>query len=288
MEKENVAFQLYADDLQFIVSFGSGGILAALERAVDLIKKVELWASDNYLKLNADKTQAVIFGTSNRLKSLPSPLTLQLPSSSIQIQHSGKTLGFYLDSSLSMDTQINYVSKSSFHFLRTIRRVREYLDTGSVKLLVEALVLSRLDYCNSLFASITQSSTDRLQRIQNAAEKVVLKGKKFDHVTPLLYKLDWLPIELRIKKKLMSLMWSALHIRKPSNLAELVHWHEPIRRLRSSEASLAKAELAKTKMGEKAFSRIGPSLWNRLPVLVREESSSRVFDSRLRGILLND
>ena len=73
------------------------------------------------------------------------------------------------------------------------------------QLLVHALVTSKLDYCNSLHYSLPKYLIKQLQRVQNAAARVVTVSPKFCHITPVLKNLHWLPIELRIEFKILPL-----------------------------------------------------------------------------------
>jgi hypothetical protein len=71
-----------------------------------------------------------------------------------------------------------------------------------------SIVGSRLDYCNSLLAGTSKSNLVKLQRIQNTLARVTLLKGKFDHITPALKELHWLPIEDRITFKLATLTYN--------------------------------------------------------------------------------
>ncbi|KAK6301287.1 hypothetical protein J4Q44_G00293850, partial [Coregonus suidteri] len=77
--------------------------------------------------------------------------------------------------------------------LYNIRRVRPCLTQEAAQVLIQALVISRLDYCNSLLAGLPACAIKPLQLIQNAAARLVFNLPKFSHVTPLLRTLHWLP-----------------------------------------------------------------------------------------------
>ena len=104
-----------------------------------------------------------------------------------------KNLGVYFDKTLSMNQQVSSVSKSCFHQIRNIGRIRPYITENACKTLVCSLVTSRLDYCNALLYGLPASVIKRLQRIQNIAARVVTRRKKHDHITPTLETLHWLP-----------------------------------------------------------------------------------------------
>ena len=81
--------------------------------------------------------------------------------------------------------RVSNVCAKCFFWLRQLRRVRRSLDVESVKTLVHAFVTTRLDYCNSVLAGVPRAVTDKLQRVLNAAARIVSGTRKFDHVRQL-------------------------------------------------------------------------------------------------------
>jgi len=71
----------------------------------------------------------------------------------------------------------------------------------AVKTLVQAFISCCLDYCNSLFYGITKGLMSRLQSVQNAAARLVSGARWYDHITPVLQELHWLPVRRRVDFK---------------------------------------------------------------------------------------
>ena len=107
--------------------------------------------------------------------------------------------------------------------------VRHLLSAEATTTLVCAFIFSKLDYCNSLLAGLPKHLIHRLQRIQNNAARLVCKSSKFEHVSPLLHSLHWLPISDRIDYKISSLTHSAICGTGPQYLSELVQIYTPSR-----------------------------------------------------------
>ena len=85
-----------------------------------------------------------------------------------------------------MSTHIKKLRNTTFFCLYDIRRMRKYLDKKSLLTLVHAFITSRLDYCNSLLYGLPNTAIFKLQRVQNAAARLVTFSYKFSHVTPAL------------------------------------------------------------------------------------------------------
>ena len=112
----------------------------------------------------------------------------------------------------------------SFHWLRQLRRIRKSLDDGSASTLVHAFVTSRVDYCNAVYmcAGATKTVTDKLQRVLNAAARVVSDTRKFDRgLTSLLHsELHWLDVSESITYKMGVMVYRYLHGQAPRYLAD--------------------------------------------------------------------
>ena len=104
-----------------------------------------------------------------------------------------------------MVPQVTATRKSAFYHLRKIRLIRKHLTFDAAQLLVQALVTSKLDYCNSLLYGLPKNVIKQLRRVQNAAARVVTLSPKFCHITPVLANLHWLSIYLRIELKRLSM-----------------------------------------------------------------------------------
>ena len=110
------------------------------------------------------------------------------------IDSSVKNLGVTLDSNFSMSQHISNTCKAAYIQIRHISSIRHLLTTQATQTIVCSLVLSRLDYCNSLLSGCPQYLLDKLQKVQNAAARLVCKAKKSDHIHPILETLHWLPV----------------------------------------------------------------------------------------------
>ena len=115
---------------------------------------------------------------------------------SVLVSPRAGNIGVFFDESLSMVPRVTAICKSAFYHLRKIRLIRKHLTFDAAQLLVQALVTSKLEHCNSLLYGLPKNVIKQLQRVQNAAARFVTLSPKFCHITPVLTNFHWLPIDL--------------------------------------------------------------------------------------------
>ena len=143
--------------------------------------------------------------------------------------------------------------------------------------MINATVTYCLDYCNSLLHGAKQSHINRLQCCQNNAPRIISKSVKFDHISPVLRELHWLPVEHRISYKILLLAYKALTGHAPQYLAGLISKYVSPRPLRSEDQYLLNPPrwwLKIETFGKRAFAKAAqpfgtlyPSAWSKLHLL---------------------
>ena len=160
--------------------------------------------SENKLKLNPDKTEFIVFGA-KVTHFLSISWVIVSPTDVV------RNLGVLFDAKFCFTNHINSVIKSCFISLRDLHRIRRFLSIDTSVVIANALVSSRLDYCNSLFRSLSSRNVTRLQYVQNALARFVTGASKYTHITSSLRTLHWLPIRQRIIFKTLVLVYKYLH-----------------------------------------------------------------------------
>ena len=147
--------------------------------------------------------------------------------------------------------------------------------------LVRALIVSKVDYCNSVLAGMSRHLHDRLQSVVNAAARLVFSARRNDHITPLLRDLHWLRVPERVKFRLCVLAYRCLHGMAPSYLADDLQLTSTVgtrRQLRSADSpTLVVRSTRRSTLDDRAF-----PAWNSLPPAVRDAPSLLTFRSRLK------
>ena len=188
-----------------------------------------------------------------------------------------------------MKEHINFICKTAFLEIRRISTIRHYLTDDATKTLVISFILSCIDYYNSLQTGLPQFLVGKLQRIQNCAAHLVVCATSHVHITPVLRHLYWLPVRARISHKTACLCFNAITSSTPAYLSDLLHLYSPSQSLYSSaDTSLLKFPLYKCKTkGDHAFSYFGPSVWNSLPLHIKNATTIDTFRSALKTYLFN-
>jgi len=147
--RHGIEIHLYADDTQLYVHLRLNEVANATKRLRACIDDIMLWSLSMRLKLNPSKSELIWFDRSSKLLQC-TELSLSTSSSLLSPASTVRDLGVILDSALSLKPQIAAISRACLFHLRRIRQLRSTLDSASLKTLIHCLILTRLDYCNSV------------------------------------------------------------------------------------------------------------------------------------------
>ena len=255
-------YHCYADDTQAAKSFEpkiEHTQVAAIKELEDGINEIAQWMRPNRLKLNRDKTEIIVFVSKHDKKHIGIK-ELQLDSDTIPSVPVVRNLGIHMDEHLSFAQHVAYLCKICFMYLGWIKKIRHLLTFEATKTIVHALVLARLDYCNSLFTGLPQCVVDRLQRIMNASARVIARASRRDRITPILKKLHWLPVRERCQFKTLTLIYKSKNGTAPGYLRDIVNPYSPKRALRSKSSN--SLQIIKTKKNSLELDRFSMLVQN--------------------------
>lgn len=282
LKDSGLSFHLYADDTQIYISFKACDSVAALSILSNTLDSIYHWLSRNRLFLNPSKTEFLLVGSTQQCAKL-NLKCLSFSGYNINASDSVRNLGVIFDSTLSLNKHISSVTKICHNTIRLIRQIRPSLDKNSAVLLGNALVISKLDFCNSLYYGLPKSSIYKLQLVQNSLARLVMPStKKYDHISPVLRELHWLPVEQRIKYKIALLTFKTLNNSSPSYLLELLTPSRSVCNVRSNNKSLLTVPRIFSTAGQRSFSYGAPYLWNSLPFDLRCCKNINTFRSKLK------
>ena len=280
-----IRYHQYADDTQVYISLSKNNSSVQLETLERCVTKVHEWLLHNGLALNPAKSDAVQFSIGRGRARTDRIAVVDVSGADIQPAATIKSLGVVLDQNLSFNQQVDGVCKSCYFHIRALRHVRDSLPDDVAKTVAVSIVTSRLDYCNALYAGMSATNFDKLQRVQNTLARVVLKKRKFDHITPSLAELHWLPVRQRITFKIATLTYKLLHSSQPHYLSDSLQFYQPERNLRSSSQQLLTVTRSRTVTASRSFKHSSVSVWNSLPRDIRSTDTLSSFRRQLKTFL---
>ena len=274
---------LYADDTQVYGSCPPAAIGAFSAKVTDCVDAVASWMKSNRLQLNSDKTEILWCATGRRQHQLPTN-ALAVDGVPVPPVTSVRDLGIYIDADLVMRTHVQRTVSCCFAALRQLRQIRRCVSADTLRTLVVSLVLSRLDYGNSVLTGLPAYLTCRLQSVLNASARLIFDLRRYDSVTAALASLHWLRVPQRVQFKVAVLTYKTLHGTGPQYLGPLVRvadlpGRQSLRSAGTNRLVVPPARLAT--VGSRAFAAAGPRVWNSLPTHVTAAASLATF----RGLL---
>ena len=283
----SLMYHLYADDSQIIteaVISSAENQSSACESLQSGIAAIQNWMNSNRLKLNPDKTEFIIITSARNMDKIVTN-TLDLGDYQIKRASFVRNLGVIMDSSLNMEEHVLKVCQVCYFYISWVRKIRHILDETSAKAIIHALVISRLDYCNALLAGLPDGLLQKLQRVMNTAGRVVTGFPRDSSASNMLKHLHWLPIKQRVEFKVAVMVFRATQGSAPQYICDLISACTSSRNLRSQANQLLHAPRTRTRYGDRAFSRLGPRVWNNLPVRVRQSPNEKQFRKALKCFL---
>ena len=283
----NIEVHLYADDTQLYTSFNPSdphSEVSARTRMEACIGDMKLWMTHNKLKLNDNKSEFMIIVPKRQACKINCQ-TMRIGNVDVIAKSSVRNLGVSFDSEMTMSSNINATCRAAYYHIRNISSIRKSLSDRVAASVIHSYVVSRLDYGNALLYGVAAGQLTKLQRVQNAAARVLTRTSKFSHITPILRELHWLPVRERVKYKIILLTWKSINGLAPQYLQDCISEYNPPRQLRSSGCSMLTPRRVRLGAGEKAFSFSAPLLWNNLPLDLRIIKSIDVFKVSLKTYL---
>ena len=179
IDKFCIDYQFFADDSELYSCLPTepGSALSALRKVESCCRQIKIWMTKNKLKVNEQKTEVLLYGPAPRRETVPVDC-LSVDEASIPFSNVVKPLGVTLDAELSMEQHVSAIVRSCFFHIRSLSKVRPYITYKAASSIAVCLILSKLDYCNSLLSGLSPKQIKCLQVMHNAAAGTVMKCKK--------------------------------------------------------------------------------------------------------------
>ena len=270
---------LYADDSSIYVGFNplmeTTNTMLSLQNC---ISDIQCWMNKNFLKINIDKTQVIFFGRYQELNLYSVEIKLGIKSFKSE-ESTVKSLGVILDSKLSMNAMVSYITKTCYNNLKKLQSIRFYIPEHTKIMLIKSLIISRIDYCSILLVNVAKTVISRLQRIINAAVRFVYKLRRSQSVREYVKRAHILPMESRIKYKCCITVFKIIHGLSAEYLTDMINPNIINRtNLRSGTDTLILRKPGTVKCIEHGMIEN----WNSLPKQIRHLRTIDIFEKELK------
>jgi hypothetical protein len=271
----------FADDANGQRTFSISFQYSILKNDVaNCIDKVANWMNENFLKVNQEKTELILFHP----KSMEHQVIIGgtfIGKECIRFSKAVKNVGVTLDNNLTLEKHVNNIVSYSFKLLKNIGRIRNIITKKQTEMLVHAVTTSRLDYCNSLFVNMNKANLFKLQKVQNAAARLVVRKTKRQSVARAMKELHWLRVESRIIFKILLMVYKCVKGQCSENLKIKYKMYN----CRQQDYLQLQTKSVNTKHGKRTFDYVGPRLWNSLPPHMRMEDDIEAYKKQLKTLL---
>ena len=248
------------------------------EKLHSLMENVTNWMNSLYLKINPDKTEIILFlPKAAKFENVIGGTFLE-GGCCIRFSGTVKNLGVILDRHLTLEPHIKSIVSHCYKLLSDIGRIRSVLTNKQTESLVHSVISSRLDYCNSLFLGLNKSIINKLQKVQNAAARLILKKRKRTSIRSDIKDLHWLRVDQRIMFKTLLLVYKCINAIAPDELKSLIE-------MNADKPQILITPSLKTTHGRRSFRYNAPYLWNHLPEDIKKSMSLDNFKSKLKTFL---
>lgn len=276
--------RLFADDSH--LTYASNNISDINIKFNEDLASVSEWLSANRLTLNQTKTEFMLIGSRQRINTFSSMPSLIINDIAVkQVSHT-KSLGVHIDENLSWNVHIDKLCKKVASGIGALKRIRRFVDISTLQLIYNSLVQPYFDYCSVVWDSCGSILTEKIQKLQNRAARVLTSADYDTNVDYLLEELGWKNLNLQRKIAKAVMVYKSLNGLAPEYLAQLLVHRSSVTNytLRDTSGKLALPQ-PHTNYLKNSFSYSGAVLWTSLPAGLRQATTLSKFKSDLSNFI---
>ena len=151
---------------------------------------------------------------------------------------------------------------------------------------LKGLVFSKMFYCSSVWSNTSVTNINKLQAIQNFAARIVTGSRKFDHITPILKQLCWMPVKDNLFYRDALLTFKCMNGLAPTNLSSRFIKRGTISGRSTRNANKLDIPRYKTATGQRSILYRAVTIWNKLPSDIKLSPSTNIFRRKLKNHVL--
>ena len=248
------------------------------------LNNLTCWLRANKLILNVAKTELMIIGSRQRLNAQCEEIDISIDDRTIKRVDHTKSLGLTIDAQLSWSKHVDEISKKVSSAIGALKRVRPFIPTDVAVQIYNALILPHFDYCSPVWDGLSGCLSDKLQKLQNRAARVITQSPFDTSSNLLLTMLKWEKLSLRRKKQKALIMYKTLNELAPDYLQCLfTQRHVNDYNLRNLEGKLSLPKPNNNYL-KRSFCYSGACLWNNLPQELKSVCSIGQFNRGIKKV----
>lgn len=284
-------YHIYADDVQIYISFNPSNTCEAINKLNSDLSRIAAWSDSHSLVLNSEKTKYMILGTLNMIQKVEQlDFNIKIKDTKIDRVKEAKNLGVIFEENLRFEKYIGKIVSNCFYRLKTLYRIRKYLNENMRVRLCDTLVLSKLNYADIMYGPrLLNRTKNAIQRVQNACARFCWDIPARAHITPYLIKANILKMENRRRLHLASALFDIIITKAPVYLYHKLSWLSEFNTQYPTRASLHGLTIQRhhTAAFRGSFTYSATKCWNDLPPPIRNLKTINSFKVKFKKYLLN-
>lgn len=268
--------RMYADDTH--LTFSSNNINSINYHLNQDLSSVNEWLIANKLTLNKSKTEFMLIGSRQRLRTLDNAPSLVIDEVPVKQVFSTKSLGVHIDENLSWNVHIDKLCKKIASGIGALKRIRPFVPHSTLQSIFNSLIQPHFDYCSAVWGTCNKTLANRLQKLQNRAARVLTFSSYDTNADGLLKKLGWKNLESQRQVHKAIMVYKSLNGLAPEYLrSKFVDRCSMLNYSLRDTAGKIAVPLPRTNFRKNSFSYNGAVLWNSLPVELRQAQTLSKF-----------
>jgi hypothetical protein len=279
--------RLFADDTNLTAS---GDSITRLEAAVNSdLENLKKWLITNKLSLNVAKTEFMLIGSKQMIKSISNlQPNVVIENKQIKQVHECKTLGVTVDQHLSWKSNTENICRKITSGISALRRLKDFVDRQTLLSVYNAIVRPYFDYCCEVCDVFSETQSKRLQKLQNRAARIIMNMSNDTDHSVALQALGWKTLKVERRKAKAKMMYKLLNNMGPQSLTNLFTYKSEMTsyNLRNVSSTLCLPQ-PRTNNLKKSFMYDGSFLWNSIPKEIKESKSLSSFRTKIAAHIDN-
>ena len=268
--------RMFADDTH--LTYSAANVHDIDQNLNQDLKSVSEWLAANKLTLNTSKTEFMLIGSRQRIRTFHSSPTLTINETPIKRVDCVKSLGLNIDENLSWNKHIDKISKKIASGIGALKRMRPFVPSSTLKYIYSSIIQPHFDYCCVVWDNCSKSSADKLQKLQNRAARILTFSSYDTNADLLIKRLGWRKLDSQRKIQKVTMVYKSLNGLNPDYLQPLFNYCNSVINytLRDTEGKLT-IPMPRTNYLKNSFGYSGAELWNNLPIHVRQAVTLKQF-----------